>query len=124
MRDFDAAGADEQGTGNENVNQTSGLPANIVDTGDPQRNLFLDPSQIAVGLANDGQDVPAASESAFAVCSRSSLNGCDTNRVSTFPQTRSLPPRAPITSSTVACFAPTSCVLVPALLAQPPLRHR
>ncbi|GAA6006573.1 uncharacterized protein JCM10292_005993 [Rhodotorula paludigena] len=69
-------GADEQGTGNENVNQTSGLPANIVDTGDPQRNLFLDPSQIAVGLANDGQDVPAANQVASATSTNNFINSC------------------------------------------------
>ncbi|GJN92294.1 hypothetical protein Rhopal_005324-T1 [Rhodotorula paludigena] len=69
-------GADQQGTGNENVNQTSGLPANIVDTGDPQRNLFLDPSQIAVGLANDGQDVPAANQVASATSTNNFINSC------------------------------------------------
>ncbi|GAA5822089.1 hypothetical protein JCM3770_007014 [Rhodotorula araucariae] len=49
-----------QGSGKKNLNATSGLPANIVDTGDPQKNLFLDPSQIATGLANNGQAVASA----------------------------------------------------------------
>ena len=53
----------QQGTGQQNVNSTSGLPADIVDTGDPQKNLFIDPSQVAKGLANDGQAVPTAGTS-------------------------------------------------------------
>ncbi|BGO97452.1 hypothetical protein JCM10021v2_001102 [Rhodotorula toruloides] len=42
------------GTGSQQTNSTSGLPEGVVDTGDPQKNLFLDPSQIAKGLAQDG----------------------------------------------------------------------
>lgn len=29
------------GTGEQQTNSTSGLPAGIVDTGDPQKNLFV-----------------------------------------------------------------------------------
>ncbi|POY72139.1 hypothetical protein BMF94_4872 [Rhodotorula taiwanensis] len=43
-----------QGVGQESVNGTSGLPNGIIDFNDPQKNLFLDPSQIATGLASDG----------------------------------------------------------------------
>jgi hypothetical protein len=36
--------------------QTAGKPNGIADMSDPQKNLFLDPSQIADGLASDGSD--------------------------------------------------------------------
>ncbi|TNY20563.1 hypothetical protein DMC30DRAFT_416832 [Rhodotorula diobovata] len=67
---------DAQGTGQDNVNATSGLPADIVDTGDPQKNLFLDPSQIAKGLSNDGQAVPAAGQVASATSVNNFINNC------------------------------------------------
>ncbi|KAG0656702.1 hypothetical protein C6P46_007004 [Rhodotorula mucilaginosa] len=45
-----------QGIGQKSINGTSGLPNGIADMSDPQKNLFLDPSQIADGLASDGSD--------------------------------------------------------------------
>ncbi|GAA5982169.1 hypothetical protein JCM11641_000609 [Rhodosporidiobolus odoratus] len=51
-------------------------PANIVDTGDPQKNLFLDPSQIAKGLALDGQQVPADNQVASATSVNNFINSC------------------------------------------------
>ncbi|GAA5883057.1 hypothetical protein JCM3774_001095 [Rhodotorula dairenensis] len=45
-----------QGVGQKSINGTSGLPNGIADMNDPQKNLFLDPSQIASGLASDGND--------------------------------------------------------------------
>ncbi|GAA6028894.1 hypothetical protein JCM8097_001491 [Rhodosporidiobolus ruineniae] len=51
-------------------------PANIVDTGDPQKNLFLDPSQVAKGLALDGQQVPAANQVASATSVNNFINSC------------------------------------------------
>lgn len=43
-----------QGVGQQSMNTTSGLPNGIANFNDPQKNLFLDPSQIAQGLASDG----------------------------------------------------------------------
>ncbi|GAA5993537.1 hypothetical protein JCM10908_000638 [Rhodotorula pacifica] len=43
-----------EGIGQQSINGTSGLPNGIADVNDPQKNLFLDPSQIAKGLASDG----------------------------------------------------------------------
>ncbi|BGP26676.1 hypothetical protein JCM10295v2_005629 [Rhodotorula toruloides] len=60
------------GTGSQQTNSTSGLPDGIVDTGDPQKNLFLDPSQIAKGLAQDGTS--GAGSEAGVVASATSVN--------------------------------------------------
>ncbi|BGP34320.1 hypothetical protein JCM10296v2_006135 [Rhodotorula toruloides] len=60
------------GTGSQQTNSTSGLPEGIVDTGDPQKNLFLDPSQIAKGLAQDG--TTGAGSEAGVVASATSVN--------------------------------------------------
>ncbi|CDR48264.1 RHTO0S16e04830g1_1 [Rhodotorula toruloides] len=60
------------GTGSQQTNSTSGLPKGIVDTGDPQKNLFLDPSQIAKGLAQDG--TTGAGSEAGVVASATSVN--------------------------------------------------
>ncbi|KPV73464.1 uncharacterized protein RHOBADRAFT_45427 [Rhodotorula graminis WP1] len=67
---------DQQGTGQQNVNSTSGLPAVVVDTGDPQKNLFIDPSQVAKGLVNDGQAVPTAGQVASATSVNNFINSC------------------------------------------------
>ncbi|GAA6047143.1 hypothetical protein NBRC10513_003824 [Rhodotorula toruloides] len=60
------------GTGSQQTNSTSGLPEGVVDTGDPQKNLFLDPSQIAKGLAQDG--TTGAGSEAGVVASATSVN--------------------------------------------------
>ncbi|GAA5944703.1 hypothetical protein JCM10213_009191 [Rhodosporidiobolus nylandii] len=59
-----------------NAAQGKPPPANIVDTGDPQKNLFLDPSQIAKGLTLDGQQVPEANQVASATSVNNFINSC------------------------------------------------
>ncbi|GAA5823945.1 hypothetical protein JCM11251_003354 [Rhodosporidiobolus azoricus] len=58
------------------VQQGNPPPADIVDTGDPQKNLFLDPSQVARGLALDGQQVPADNQVASATSVNNFINAC------------------------------------------------
>uniref|UniRef100_A0A0K3CKM7 FGENESH: predicted gene_7.7 protein n=1 Tax=Rhodotorula toruloides TaxID=5286 RepID=A0A0K3CKM7_RHOTO len=63
------------GTGSQQTNSTSGLPEGVVDTGDPQKNLFLDPSQIAKGLAQDGTTGAGSEAGASSFTSSPLTNG-------------------------------------------------
>ncbi|GAA6021744.1 hypothetical protein JCM10207_008562 [Rhodosporidiobolus poonsookiae] len=71
-----AAAADNAGGGAAGNAQGKAPPANIVDTGDPQKNLFLDDSQVAKGLALDGQQVPADNQVASATSVNNFINSC------------------------------------------------
>jgi hypothetical protein len=55
--------------------ESSGAAA---DTGDPQTSLTLDPSVIAKGFANDGQDVPTAGQVASLTSTNNFINFCAT----------------------------------------------
>jgi hypothetical protein len=58
--------------------ESSGAAA---DTGDPQTSLTLDPSVIAKGFANDGQDVPTAGQVASLTSTNNFINFCATVNV-------------------------------------------
>ncbi|GAA6022768.1 hypothetical protein JCM10207_000409 [Rhodosporidiobolus poonsookiae] len=55
---------------------STALPPQIVNTGDPQKNLWLDPSQVMPSLADDGQDDPAEGQEASATTTNNWINAC------------------------------------------------
>ncbi|SCV71615.1 BQ2448_3203 [Microbotryum intermedium] len=67
-------------TGNNTGNNGGGAPAaNNTGAGagnDPQESLTLDSSQVAAGLANDGQDPPVAGQVASATSTNNFINFC------------------------------------------------